>query len=74
MENDIIPIIYAESKPIDRDNLVNAGNRPDEKEKDDSGVKLPEKDLVMKRPPVDQIPDPSEPRQGDSFSSEVNHH
>ncbi len=74
MENDIIPKINAEPKPLNRDSRLNAGNRPDEKEKDDSGVKLPEKDLVMKRPPAGQVPDPSQPQQNSSVSSEVNHH
>ena len=73
MENDIIPTINAEPKAMDRDSRLNAGNRPDEKEKDDSCVKLPEKDLVMKRPPAGQAPDPSQ-KQDDFVSSEVNHH
>ncbi|GEM_PF-2629601 len=72
MENDIIPKINAESKVKDRDSRLNAGNRPDEKEKDDGGVKLPEKDLIMKRPRAGQAPDSSQ-KQDDFVLSEVNH-
>lgn len=55
MENEIIPTINAS----DRDRQ-NTESRPNEKEKDDSGVKLPERDLVMKRPPAGQAPNPSQ--------------
>lgn len=61
MENEIIPTIKADA----RNSRLGAGNHPDEKEKDDSGVKLPERDLVMKRPPAGQAPDPSESQRGD---------
>lgn len=69
MENEIVPTI----KATDRDSRLNAGNRSDEKEKDDSGVKLPEKDLVMKRPPAGHAPDPSR-KQEETDSSEMNQH
>lgn len=72
MENDIIPTISTEPKATDRDSRLNAGNRPDEKEKDD-GVKLPERDLVMNRPQSGQAPNPSETQRSDEISSEVNH-
>lgn len=73
MQDDIIPKINAEPKSMDRDGRLNAGNRSDEKEKDDSGVKLPEKDLVMKRPTATQPPDPSQEKD-DFASPQMNRH
>lgn len=66
MENEIIPVIKATN-----DRRLNAGKQPDEKEKDDDGVKLPERDLVMKRPAAGQAPEPLEKQKDDFNSSDL---
>jgi hypothetical protein len=66
MENETVSVIGTTSRTIGanaaNDGRQNEEKQPDEKEKDDSGVKLPERDLVMNRPPAGQAPDPSEQR------------
>lgn len=66
MENEIIPVIKAT-----KENRPNASKQSEEKEKDDDDVKLPERDLVMKRPTAGQAPDPSEKQRDDFDSSDL---